>query len=236
MSIDIQKTLNDFLQEIGDYAKFYIGVKNEEDFRGDFIENEVLADILKTLRKMHPISLNQLLRMGGNQICEAGINIAMHGEKGATTIILYVGNRGIVYAIRGDGAGFDIRQVLEDFHRAGTYYKHKGYGLKSFDKPHVAVTFADGGRTTIIKCLYDSYERYCEYLINTPIKMTSIEILHGRSLQEAMDSRNPELLQAVEDYLLEIDESQALHVNQESAEWGYHNLVGTLRERLNANI
>ncbi len=60
---------------------------------------------------------------------------------------------GAVIKVTDQGHGFDARRVVEKFARQERYFVHAGAGFTNFQKTTSIVSFADGGRTLLIRFL-----------------------------------------------------------------------------------
>jgi len=63
---------------------------------------------------------------------------------------------GAVIAISDEGSGFDVSDVVERFLRREHYYAHHGSGLLHFHESPSVVSYADGGRTLLIRFLCEA--------------------------------------------------------------------------------
>jgi len=70
----------------------------------------------------------------------------------ATTVMTAVG---AVISIRDQGKGFDVARVVEPFARQERYFVHRGAGFSHFKKTTSVISYADGGRTLLIRFLCD---------------------------------------------------------------------------------
>lgn len=185
MTISLEKLLTDLLEEIEPSEAHEVAIADESCFARDFADNVVLAEIRELLGRRAAISLGQLLRLGGYQLVEAGINIHKYGRGGAIKLSLHAGRSGIVYELEGDGDGFDVQQTVESFKGGKPYFKHKGFGFRSFDRAHVTVCFLNGGRATAIACRFDAWEALARETIAEPMKNIDVAALDGISMIEA---------------------------------------------------
>lgn len=216
--VEVDKSIADLLSGIGDFEEHEILVSDESAFGGDFVDNGVLAEVVRLLTLRKPASLHQVLRLGGYALCEAGMNVERHGDRGHTTLIVYVGEQGIVSELRAGGAGFEMAQVVEEFKTGGRYYQHKGFGFRTFERAHITVTFLDGGRTTAIRCMYDGWKALAEEVASEPMKNTGYELLDGLTMQSAWAGPRDVRL-ALESYLDHMRADRAATV--EDPGWGY---------------
>jgi len=225
--IELHKALSDYLRDIGPHRVFTITVGSEDVFLQPFDKNPVLTQITHALCTIRPISLRQVLYLGGHALCEAGINVARFGTRGRTRVTLFAGETGVVYLLESAGPGFDFSDMCRKRRRGERYYQHKGTGFKRFERPNVAVAFDDNGRTVVIKATAEMATAYYEYLVNEPF-----DSLDGRSLQQAVNADDPQLRAKAEELLARMEESERTDRGERSPEWGYSGMVGELRARL----
>jgi hypothetical protein len=60
---------------------------------------------------------------------------------------------GAVVSISNEGDGFDVAGVLARFRRGERFFTHGGSGFKNFDRTRSVISYADGGRTLLIRFL-----------------------------------------------------------------------------------
>lgn len=83
-------------------------------------------------------------------LCEALSNAFCHGHKKDSSkpivLSIYLGDRGLIVRVKDEGAGFDLRQVEEQFVRGKSYFHLAGNGLRlMIHSPHFQIFFTDGG-------------------------------------------------------------------------------------------
>jgi anti-sigma regulatory factor (Ser/Thr protein kinase) len=64
--------------------------------------------------------------------------------------------RGAVVAITDEGRGFDVAQTLENFQAQTQYFSTDGAGFRTFARTASLVSYADGGRTFLLRFLDDA--------------------------------------------------------------------------------
>ncbi len=227
MVIELDRAAQDYVGEIGVVARFTFPVPDEGEFLRDYADNDVLARIIGAVSTVRPISLVQILHLGGYQLWEAVGNTLMHGCAGDTCIVLSVGRSGLVYEVAGGGPGYDVHAVVARFRAGDRHWQHKGKGFAVFDRRHVGVTFEDAGRTTVIRALASKEGAFYDYYLSLPIAE-----LDGHTPLEAARSTDPKLRRAVDDWLRSVEEDQAAAGRAGAREWGYSDIAGALRQRL----
>jgi hypothetical protein len=60
-------------------------------------------------------------------------------------------SRGAVLAISDEGAGFDVEEVVRRFERDERYFTREGHGIACFAETGSLVSYADGGRTWLMR-------------------------------------------------------------------------------------
>ena len=70
-----------------------------------------------------------------------------------TTVMTDVG---AVVKISDQGTGFEVTRVIEQFNRRDRYFVHGGSGLAHFQAASSVVSYADGGRTLLIRFLCEA--------------------------------------------------------------------------------
>lgn len=63
--------------------------------------------------------------------------------------------RGAVLTITDEGQGFDVDQVVQKFERDERYFTREGHGIAYFARTRSLVSYADGGRTWLMRFLAD---------------------------------------------------------------------------------
>ena len=223
--IQLNGRLEDFLRDIGPHTTFQVRVEDEDVFGQEFERNAVLSQVVDALSAVHSVSLGQVLRLGGYQLCEAGINVNRHGVRGGTKVRLHVGNTGVVHVLESRGSGFDVEGVLRMYRQGAAYYQYQGAGFRSFERPHVVVAFADEGRTVMIKATAAMASAYYDSVLDEPV-----EALNGRTMRQAFREGTLKSRQVVEETLARM--SAWFSEPLESPEWGYCDIAARLRERL----
>ena len=66
---------------------------------------------------------------------------------------------GAVVAISDDGEGFDVEGVVVKFRAGERFFTHGGSGFRHFEKARSLISYADGGRTLLIRFLCASKPR-----------------------------------------------------------------------------
>ena len=69
------------------------------------------------------------------------------------TVTTVMTDIGAVIKISDQGRGFDVARVVEQFARQERYFVHAGSGLAHFQKTPSVISYADGGRTLLIRFL-----------------------------------------------------------------------------------
>src|SRR5437867_5834596 len=62
-------------------------------------------------------------------------------------------SEGALVSVSDQGAGFDVERTVETLRRNGRYFEHGGSGLSHFDRSATLVSYADGGRTLLLRFL-----------------------------------------------------------------------------------
>jgi len=70
----------------------------------------------------------------------------MHPDKWITVEVI-VTKKGALIEVSDEGAGFDVRALLDKLRSGEKYYQHAGSGFRRFAKTDSVVSFANGGRT-----------------------------------------------------------------------------------------
>jgi len=66
-----------------------------------------------------------------------------------------VTGRGAVVSVSDEGAGFDVEQVVRRFASGERYFARRGQGIAHFARTSSLVSYADGGRTWLLRFLSD---------------------------------------------------------------------------------
>lgn len=76
------------------------------------------------------------------------------------TVEVVVTKTGALVAIADEGEGFDVDGILRRFQGEGQYFSHGGSGFEHFSRAQSVISYADGGRTLLIRflCAPDSPE------------------------------------------------------------------------------
>jgi hypothetical protein len=69
------------------------------------------------------------------------------------TVRAVMTNAGAVVAIVDEGPGFGVQEVLGQFHHEDAYFRHGGSGFSHFHETRSVISYADGGRTLLIRFL-----------------------------------------------------------------------------------
>jgi hypothetical protein len=69
------------------------------------------------------------------------------------TVEAVVTNRGALVAISDEGEGFDAKGILGQFRSGEHYFAHGGSGFTHFDRAKSLISYANGGRTLLIRFL-----------------------------------------------------------------------------------
>jgi len=69
------------------------------------------------------------------------------------TLDVVATDRGAMFSVSDDGEGFDVAGTHQRFLREQQYYTHGGSGLTTFEKSRSVVSYADGGRTLLVRFL-----------------------------------------------------------------------------------
>ncbi len=74
-------------------------------------------------------------------------------ESKRVTVDVVATRAGAVVAITDEGAGFDVRQRLRTYREGRRYFSHSGSGFSMLDQTRSLVSYADGGRTLLLRFL-----------------------------------------------------------------------------------
>jgi anti-sigma regulatory factor (Ser/Thr protein kinase) len=69
------------------------------------------------------------------------------------TVEAVVTKTGALVAIADEGEGFDVDGILRRFQGDGQYFSHGGSGFEHFNRAQSVISYADGGRTLLIRFL-----------------------------------------------------------------------------------
>jgi anti-sigma regulatory factor (Ser/Thr protein kinase) len=69
------------------------------------------------------------------------------------TVEVVATKTGALVAIADDGEGFDVDGILRRFQGDGQYFSHGGSGFEHFNRAQSVISYADGGRTLLIRFL-----------------------------------------------------------------------------------
>jgi hypothetical protein len=64
---------------------------------------------------------------------------------------------GVVVSVSDEGEGFDVERVVDDLRRDRDYFTHGGSGFAHFERARSVVSYADSGRTVLIRFLADEH-------------------------------------------------------------------------------
>ncbi len=79
-----------------------------------------------------------------------------HDRDKRISVEAVVTETGALIAISNDGPGFDVEDTLRRFRASESYFTNKGGGFKAFERAGSVVSYADGGRTLLIRFLRGS--------------------------------------------------------------------------------
>jgi hypothetical protein len=60
---------------------------------------------------------------------------------------------GLLVSIADQGEGFDVSGIVDQFRSGKRYFTHGGSGLKHFDRARSLISYANGGRTLLLRFL-----------------------------------------------------------------------------------
>lgn len=232
MTIELNRTLDDYLADITPCKTFEIQVPDEKVFADDFIKNPVLNEIVSSLSTIAPASIGQVLCLGGYQLSEAGMNIKLHGKPGETHLTLHAAEGAVVYVLISAGEGFDYRETYHRFCSKDIYWHHKGHGFRCFERPHVSVSFDDSGRTTIIRSGKQAEEAYIDFFLDIPRG----DKLGNMSLFQALNHGSESVRRQADQLLMETASANRQSGVVESPVWGFNDMVQRVRERNSVRI
>lgn len=69
------------------------------------------------------------------------------------TVETVVTKTGLLVAISDQGAGFDVPGTVDQFRRGQCYFTHGGSGLKHFNRAKSLISYANSGRTLLLRFL-----------------------------------------------------------------------------------
>ena len=100
--IQLKRTAADYVGAVTPVATSGFEVEDGEVFAGEYADNHVLCGIIAAVSTVRPVSLLQVLHLGGYELCEAVLNAFMHGD-GSVRIGLSVGLAGLAYEVAAAG-------------------------------------------------------------------------------------------------------------------------------------
>jgi len=120
--------------------------------------DELLPTLMETFARRYASLSSERVFEELNYLVKKGLGNAYKwgngGDPGRTlTVRAVMTDLGAVVAIADEGAGFDVTNVLGRFLRHDTYSRHGGSGFFHFHESRSVVSYADGGRTLLIRFL-----------------------------------------------------------------------------------
>ncbi|MGH7600427.1 MAG: ATP-binding protein [bacterium] len=91
------------------------------------------------------------------------------------TVEVVATKTGALITIADEGDGFDIDGILRRFQGDGQYFSHGGSGFEHFNRAQSLISYADGGRTLLIRFLCAPEPAETPAADNSPMRMAGNE-------------------------------------------------------------
>lgn len=97
------------------------------------------------------------------------------------TVEAVITKTGILVAISDQGEGFDVNGTLRQFYRGERHYTHGGSGFRQFTKTASLISYANEGRTLLLRFLYAARPVYAMTIAPKPALGTPVDAAFMKS-------------------------------------------------------